>query len=250
MAKLLALFLGLCCSITAAAEVVTITIPSPTSGQLITDGCIPVYADAASDIGSRITGWRVYVDGVSKYNIQNTSRVHALICVPTVTTGSHTVKVKAWSETGVSGSSPSIGVSISNSFRIVAPKAEALSPATGQSFNNGLIRVAAFAEHANPITTWAVYIDGNKVFSSLQGAPQVKQYFPVPVGTHRVTVRVWDVNQAMTSFTATGVSVVKDPMNTDAFVNAPTNAITFSNMDRQGALSWKNPKTSPLVKRS
>jgi len=100
MAKLVALFLGLCCSITAAAEVVTITIPSPTSGQLITDGCIPVYADAESDIGSRITGWRVYVDGVSKYDIQNTSRIHARICVPTVTTGSHTVKAKAWSETG------------------------------------------------------------------------------------------------------------------------------------------------------
>jgi len=247
MAKLVALFLGLCCSITAAAEVVTITIPSPTSGQLITDGCIPVYADAESDIGSRITGWRVYVDGISKYDIQNTSRVHALICVPTVTTGSHTVKVKAWSETGVSGSSPSIGVSISNGFRIVAPKEEALSPATGQSFNNGLIRVAAWAEHANPISAWAVYIDGSKVFSSLKGAPQVKQYFPVPVGMHKVTVRVWDVNETMTSFTATGVSVVKDPMNIVAFVNAPTNAITFSNMDRQGALSWKNPKTGGVA---
>src|SRR5262249_46217242 len=154
----------------------------------------------------RITGWRVYVDGVSKYSIQNTLRVHALICVPTVTTGSHKVTVKAWSETGVSGSSPSIGVGISNNFRIVAPKQEALSPATGQSVNNGLSRVAARAEHANPITTWAVYIDGKNVFSSVNGAPQVKQYFPVPVGTHRVTVRVWDINQTATSFTATGVS--------------------------------------------
>src|SRR6185295_11397421 len=112
---------------------------------------------------------------------------------------------------------------ISNNFRIVATQQEALSPATGQSFSNGLIRVAARAEHAIPISSWAVYIDGNRVFSSVKGAPQVKQYFPVPVGTHRVTVRVWDVNQTMTSFTATGVSVVKDPMNTDAFVNAPTN---------------------------
>jgi len=82
----------------------------------------------------------------------------------------------------------------------VAPKEEALSPATGQSFNNGLIRVAAWAEHANPISAWVVYIDGNKVFSSVKGAPQVKQYFPVPVGTHKVTVRVWDVNETMTSF--------------------------------------------------
>src|SRR5215475_12538231 len=121
MPRVVALFLGLLCSISAAAEVVRIAIPSPSNGQVITDGCIPVYADAESDIGSRITGWRIYVDEVSKYFTQNTSRIHTRICVPTVTTGSHTVRVRAWSETGVSGSSPSIPLTISNVFRIVAP---------------------------------------------------------------------------------------------------------------------------------
>jgi hypothetical protein len=243
MTKLATVFFALLCSIPATAEVVSIAIPSPTSGQVITNGCIPIFADAKSDIGSKITSWRVYVDGVSKYSIQNTSRIHTFICVPAVTTGSHTVIVKAWSETGVSGSSPSLPVTISNVFRIVAPKEEPVSPATGQSFTNGLIRVAATVESPNPISAWGVYIDNVRVFTSAKGAPQVKQYFDVPVGRHRVTVKVWDVNQAVRSFTATDVWVVKDPMNTDAFVKAPSNAITFSNLDRQGALSWKAPNT-------
>src|SRR5262249_43047008 len=230
MKKIAPLFLGLVCSISAAAEAVSVTIPSPTDGQVITDGCIPVYADAASDIGSTIRTWRVYVDGASKYSIQNTSRIHTRICVPAVTTGSHTVMVKAWSATGVSGSSPSIGVTISNVFRIVAPKEEPLSPATSQSFTNGLIRVAASVESPYPISAWVVYIDSVRVFSSYPGAPQVKRYFEVPVGTHRVTVKVWDVNQTMRSFTATDVWVVKDPMNNDTFVQPPSTAITFSNM--------------------
>jgi hypothetical protein len=247
MSKVVAVFFGLLCgllfSVSAAAEVVKITIPSPTNGQVITDGCIPVYADAESDTGTRITGWRVYVDNVSKYSIQNTSRIHARICVPTVTTGSLSVKVKAWSASGVAGSSPSIGVTISNVFRIVAPKEEAVSPATGQTFTNGLIRVAAVAESPYPISGWGVYIDDRRVFTSFKGAPQVKQYFEVPVGSHRVTVKVWDVNNAMKSFTATNVWVVKDPMNTAPFVDPPPTASTFSNMDRQGALSWKRPIT-------
>jgi hypothetical protein len=243
MTKLVAVFFGLLFSISTAAEVVSITMPSPTNGQVITDGCIPVYANAKSDIGSKITRWRVYVDGVSKYSIQDTSRIHTRICVPTVTTGPHTVKAKAWSETGVSGSSPSIDVTISNIFRIVAPKEEPLSPATKQSFTNGLIRVAAAVESPYQISAWVVYIDSVRVFTSYPGAPHVKKYFEVPVGMHKVTVKVWDVNGSMKSFTATDVWVVKDPMNTDTFVKAPSTAITFWNMDRQGALNWKTPKT-------
>jgi hypothetical protein len=239
----LTVILGLVFSISAAAEVVSVTIPSPTNGQILTHGCIPVYAEAESDSGAKITGWRVYVDGVSKYNIQGTARLHTNICVPTVTTGSHAVKVKAWSETGVSGASPTIGVSISSTFQIVAPKEEALSPATTQFFNNGLIRVAATADSPFQLSGWVVYIDGVKVFTSRPGAPQVKQYFEVPVGMHRVTVKVWDVNGTMKSYAATNVLVAKDPMNTDPFVQAPATAILFSNMDRQGVLNWKAPKS-------
>lgn len=243
MTRLAAFFFALSFSISAAAEVVSITLPSPTEGQVMTSGCIPVFAVAKSDIGSRITGWRVYVDGVSKYTVQNTSRINARICVPAVTIGSHKVTVKAWAETGAVGSSPSIGISISNVFQIVAPKEEALSPATGQFFTNGLIRVAAVAESPYPMSAWVIYIDSARVFTSLQGAPQVKQYFQVPVGTHRVTIKVWDVNGAVRSVSATSVRVARDPMNTDAFVKAPSTATTFFNMERQGALNWKAPNT-------
>jgi hypothetical protein len=243
MSKLLLLIALLLSVISAAAEVVTVTLPSPTNGQVITNGCIPVYADAKSDTGSRITGWKVYVDGVSKYAATNTARVHTLICVPTVTTGAHKVTVRAWSESQVSGSAPSVNVTINSAFQIVAPMTEALSPASGQSFTNGLIRVATAVESPYQISAWVVYIDSVKRFTSFKGAPQVKQYFDVPVGMHKVTVKVWDVNNAVRSYAASNVWVAKDPMTTDTFVKPPSTAVTFSNMDRQGALSWKSPKT-------
>jgi hypothetical protein len=243
MSKLLVVLFFFASVISAAAEVVSVTLPSPTNGLVITNGCIPVYAEAKSDIGSQITGWRVYVDGVSKYVLSNTSRVHTLICVPTVTTGAHKVTVKAWSKTGVSGAAPSIGVTINNVFQIVATKAEPLSPAPGQSFTNGLIRVATAVESPYQISAWVVYIDGVKRFTSFQGAQQVKHYFDVPVGTHKVTVKVWDINNSVRSYSASNIFVVKDPMNTDAFVKPPSTATTFTNMDRQGALGWKTPKT-------
>jgi hypothetical protein len=230
-------------SIVAAAEVVTITIPSPTTGQIITNGCIPVFAVAGSDVGSKITAWNVFVDGVSRFSAQNTARINARICVPAVSTGSHMVQVKASSATGGAGVSPSIPVSISSVFRIVAPKDEALAPVAGQSFTNGLIRVSASAESPNQISAWGVYIDGVRVFTSFKGAPQVKQYFEVPVGTHNVIVKVWDINGVVRSITATNVLVVKDPMNSDAFVKPPVTAITLANLDRAGALGWKAPKT-------
>lgn len=243
MTRFLYLFLWLTISISAMAEVVTVTLPSPTNGQVITDGCIPVYADAKSDAGARIVAWRVYVDGISKYYVQNTSRVHTLICVPTVTTGSHKVTVKAWSANSVAGSAPSVGVTINNNFQIVPPKTEPISPASGQSFTNGLIRVATAVESPYQISAWVVYIDGVKRFTSFHGSPQVKQYFNVPVGMHKVTVKVWDVNNAVRSYSASNVWVAKDPMNSSAFVTPPSAALTFWNMDRQGALSWNYPKT-------
>lgn len=243
MFKVVALLLGFAFSLPAAAEVVSITSPSPTNGLAVVDGCIPVFAVATSDIGSRITGWRVFVDGVSKFSAQNTARINARICVPTVTTGSHSVKVQATSETGVSGSTPTASVSISNVFRIVAPRDEALSPVTGQSFTNGLIRVAALAESPFQISAWAVYIDNARVFTSFAGAAEVKHHFNVAAGTHTVVVRAWDVNGAARSFTATNVLVVKDPMNTQQFVSPPSTATMFSGMDHKGALTWKLPKT-------
>lgn len=244
MRKFACVLLGLLFPVSAAADLVTITSPLPTPDQLITDGCIHVYALAQSDAGAKIKGWHIYVDKKDTgYRAPNTARVNARVCVPTVSIGTHTVFARAWSSTGSFGDSIPVSVTISGDFSIVAPRDEALSPVAGQSFNNGLIRVSASAYHPYPLTKWIVYVDGQRAFVSYLQAVQVKTDVPVSLGTHRVTVKIWDVNNNVRSYTAKGVVVTQDPMNVTNFVKPPSTAITLSNLDDAGVIKWQAPKT-------
>jgi hypothetical protein len=234
--------------IVATAETVTITSPSPSAGQVFTNGCIQVYALAQSDVGASIKAWHIYVDQKdSGFRANNTKRINARLCVPAVSIGKHTVKVTAWSTNEVAGSSAAAQVTISGQYKIVAPNGEGLSPVSGQSFNNGLIRISAGVYSPYPLTKWIVYIDGIRAFTSYEGAIQVKTELEASVGTHKVTVHLWDVNQVMVSYTASNVHVTKDPMNIQPFVTAPSTAITLRNLDDkgalQGAVKWHGPFT-------
>jgi hypothetical protein len=238
------LLLGALFSIAASAETVTITSPVPTAGQLITNGCIQVYALAESDAGTAIAGWRIYVDNIStSFRANNTPRINVRVCVPEVSTGNHRVLVRAWSKTGAYGSSTAVNVNISSAYQIVAPNDEALSPVAGQAFNNGLIRVCTSAYSPYRLEQWVVYIDGQIAFTSYEHAIEVKKDLEVPLGTHTVAVKVTDVQGRIATYTAGDVLVTKDPMNIQPFVTPPSSAVTLPNLDDQGALHWKAPIT-------
>jgi len=226
MLKLAGVLLAFLFPIVAAAETVTITSPSPTAGQVINNGCIQVFADAQSNDGAKI---------------------NTRICVPSVSIGAHSVKVRAWSANQVFGDSHAVKVTISSTYKIIATSAEPLSPAAGQSFDNGLIRVAASADSPYQLAKWVVYIDGESAFTSYPGAIQVKTNLEVPVGTHDVTVQLWDVNNRMTSYSASNVVVTQGVMIVPPFVQPPSNAVTLLNLDDEGALKgaakWHGPFT-------
>lgn len=248
MFKLAGILLGILFPIVTAAETVKITSPSPTAGQVITNGCIQVFAVAQSNDGAKITGWRIYVDNVpSPFRAPNTARINTRICVPSVSIGSHSVKVRAWSAKDVFGDSPVVKVTISGAYKIVAPGGEPLRPATGQSFDNGLIRVATSAISPYQLAKWIVYIDGQSAFTSYAGAIQVKTNLEVPVGIHDVIVKVWDVNNHTASYSASNVVVTQGVMIVPPFVQPPSNAITLRNLDNEGALEgavkWHGPFT-------
>jgi hypothetical protein len=244
MFKLAVTLLGILFPIVTAAETVTITSPSPTAGQVFTNGCIQVFALAQSNVGAKITAWQIYVDNVATpFSAPNTDRINARVCVPSVSIGGHSVQIRAWSANHVYGESPVVNVTISSEYKIVAPAAEPLTPATGQSFDNGLIRVAANVDSPYPLTKWIVYIDGQIAFTSYEGAIQVATDLAVPVGTHNVIVKVWDVNERIASYSASNVVVTKDAMNVPPFVVPPSNAITLRNLDNQGVVKWHGPFT-------
>jgi hypothetical protein len=244
MFKLAGILLGILFPIVTAAETVTITSPSPTAGQVFANGCIQVFAVAQSSVGAKITAWQIYIDNVATpFSAPNTDRINTRICVPSVSIGSHSVMVQAWSANHVSGDSPVVNVTISSEYEIVAPAAEPLSPATGQSFNNGLIRIAASVYSPYPLTNWIVYIDGQIAFTSYAGAIQVETDLAVPVGTHDVTVKVWDVNKRIARYSASNVVVTEDVMTVPPFVVPPANALTVQNLDDKGAVKWDGPFT-------
>lgn len=243
MIKLAGILLGILFPIVAAAETVTITSPSPTAGQIITNGCIQVFALAQSDDGAKITGWRIYIDNVaSPFRAPNTDRINTRICVPSVSIGGHTVKIRAWANQ-VFSDTPVVNVTISSTYTIVAPADEPLSPATGQSFDNGLIRIATSVYSPYPLTNWIVYIDGQIAFTSYAGAVQVETDLEVPMGIHDVIVKVWDVNKRIASYTANNVVVTQDAMIVPPFVVPPSNAITLRNLDNHGVVKWHGPFT-------
>ena len=248
MLKLAGILLGILFPIVTAAETVKITSPSPIAGQVITNGCIQVFAVAQSSDGAKITAWRIYIDNVaSPFKAPNTSRINTRICVPSVSIGTHSVQVRAWSANNVSGASPVVKVNISTAYQIVAPASEPLSPATGQSFDNGLIRVATSAFSPYQLAKWIVYVDGQEAFSSYPGAIQVKTNLEVAAGIHDVIVKLWDVNNRTVSYSASNVSVTQGVMVVPPFVQPPSTAVTLRNLDDEGALAgavkWHGPFT-------
>jgi hypothetical protein len=247
MFKLAGILLGILFPLVAAAETVTITSPSPTAGQTITNGCIQVFALAESNTGAKITGWRIYIDNVeSPFRAPNADRINTRICVPSVTIGSHSVRLRAWAGQ-VFGDTPTVKVTIASTYKIIAPSAEPLSPASGQSFDNGLIRIAASADSPYQLATWTVYIDGEPAFTSYPGAVQVETDLEVPVGIHDVIVQVSNVNNTIASYSASNVVVTKDVMTVPPFVVPPSTATILKNLDDEGALKgavkWHAPFT-------
>jgi len=248
MFKLAGVLFGLLFTTFATAETVTITSPSPAAGQVFVNGCIQVYAIAQSDVGAKISSWRVYIDSKdSGFRATNLARINTTFCVPSVSIGSHTVLLRATSSNGVVGTTKAVSVTISGEYKIVPPSNEDLTPVTGQSFNNGLIRIATGVHSPYQLTKWIVYIDNKIAFISYEGAIQVKTDLAVPVGTHSVIVKVWDVNKTIAKYSASNVKVTTSAMYVPPFVKPPSTAITLRSLDDQGALQgavkWHGPFT-------
>jgi hypothetical protein len=86
----------------ATSDTITISAPvggslSPVSSANFANGQFPAVAAAVSAAGYEITGWEVYVDGKSVYEINNTAHINTYVCT---TAGKHTVKITAWDSIG------------------------------------------------------------------------------------------------------------------------------------------------------
>src|SRR5947209_9356580 len=99
---LLFLLLALLLTAPAAFATVTVTVSSPANNATVPTSLNFVAAATTDAAGARVTGWYIYVDSVAAWNTSGpTSSINASV---TMSTGTHTVLVRAWDSTGAFGS--------------------------------------------------------------------------------------------------------------------------------------------------
>src|SRR4051812_7268154 len=93
------LILALCLLAPAAAlATVTVTVSSPANGATVPNTVNVVASATTNASGARVTGWHIYVDTIDQWGTPGpTSSINQPI---TMTTGDHTVLVRAWDSTG------------------------------------------------------------------------------------------------------------------------------------------------------
>ncbi len=214
-------------TVTVAAAGVTVNVTSP-AGTSVTS---PVTIAASATSPNTITGWHIYVDSVDSYSAGQVSSINASIAV---TTGTHTVIVRAWDSTGAFGdqtlnltATEPIAVTVSSP----ANNATLQSPAT----------INASATSGHTITGWHIYVDGVDSFSAGQ-VSSISASVPMDIGTHTVIVRAWDstgafADQTLTLNIVAGVTVSVSKPIPNSTVSSPV-AVSASATSSRTITAW------------
>lgn len=186
-----------------------VVINSPANGASVSSP-VTVQASATATSGHTITGWWVYVDSVAVYNAGAVSMIDPSIAM---STGTHSVKVRAWDSSGVYGDQ-TISISVSTSHPTVSVSTPANNASVGTPFN---LQASAAAGAGKSISGWAIYLDGAAVFSA-GSVNSINTNIAASAGTHTVIVRAWDTSGAYGDQTLT-VTVANKP---SVAVSTPT----------------------------
>jgi len=162
----------------APPAAVNVTVTSPANNASV-NSPVSIAANAAST--HPITGWHIYVDSADSFSAGAVNSINASV---NMSSGTHTIIVRAWDSTGAFGDQTltltavsGVGVSVDTP----APGSNVVSP----------VPISASAVSANPITGWHIYVDNVDSFSAGQ-QDQIGANIAMSAGTHTVIVRAWD----------------------------------------------------------
>jgi hypothetical protein len=184
-----------------ALATVTVSIGRPLDGDVVA-APVSIAAQAATDAsGAEVTGWNVYVDGVSAYGTAGPAA--AINPHLAIGAGPHEVVVFAWDSTGdFASTAVNLTVGTCSGFTVSLD-----SPAGGSE--TAPVHFAASAASCHRVTAMALYADGVRVF--LQNGPRsVETDVDLPAGSHTVMARAWDSTGA-TIASATAAIEVEAP---------------------------------------
>jgi hypothetical protein len=196
--------------VTASAGVtVTVTAPASTS----VSSPVTVAANATSP--NTITGWHIYVDNVDVYTAGQVSSISASLAM---TTGSHTVIVRAWDSTGAFGDQ-TLNLTVTEPMTVTVS-----SPANNATVNSP-VTINANASSSHTVTGWHIYVDNVDSYSAGQ-VNSISASLPMDLGTHSVIVRAWDstgafADQTLTLNVVAGVNVTITTPVPNSTVSSP-----------------------------
>jgi hypothetical protein len=239
-------------ALVSASFAVTVSVSSPAPSAAVVS---PVTIHASASGSYPITGWRIYVDGVSVYSAGATQTISVPVAM---STGTHQVIVRVWDSSSAYGSS---------NFQVTAGAATASAAAGNSALSGSASTVAvsvsspgngasvaspatisAAASSGAPITGWQVYVDGVSAYSA-GATPSISAAVTMASGSHQVIVRAWNStgvygsqNLTLTVGSSSAASTAATNTTSTSGPTPPANAKVFSNIQQMGG--WGNCASS------
>jgi hypothetical protein len=181
-----------------ARAAVTVTIDRPIDGDILASP-IGIAAQASTSTpGARVTGWHVYVDGVSVFGTAGPSE--SLSTRVAMDNGDRELVVFAYDSNGDWGSAAvNLTVGDCSGFTVSLD-----APAGGTE--PAPVHFVASAASCHRITAFALYADGQRVYEQ-RGPRSVDTWVDLPAGNHSVYARAWDATGAASSSGAVPIEV-------------------------------------------
>jgi len=149
---------------------------------------ITIQASGFPTAGHAIGGWRVYVDSVDKYRAGNVDSIHPKI---SMSTGTHTVVVRAWDNSGAYGDQ-TLEVTVASPMSTVSVSTPTNNATVGSPVN---IHASALPTAGQTIGGWWIYVDGVGVYNA-GSVNAINANVAIGPGTHTVVIRAWDTSTA------------------------------------------------------
>jgi acid phosphatase len=178
-----------------------VTISSPGDGTFISSPAV-IHASAAPTTGHTISGWYIYVDNVPVYHAGAVSEINPSL---SMTSGTHTVLVRAWDTSGAYGDQ-----TLSLTAGTLAPFVSVFTPSNTANVGAPVnVQASASPTAGHSISGWAIYVDGNRVFNT-GAVTAINTEVGMSLGAHSVLVRAWDTSGAYGDETL-NLTIVKKP---------------------------------------
>ena len=164
-----------------------VIISSPAAGASV-GSPVTIQASAFPSSGHSIAGWWVYVDEVPVYNAGPVDAIDASVAMKT---GTHSIIVRAWDNSGAYASQ-----TVSVTVEALQPKVTVSTP-TNNTYVGSPVNILASLSPppGRTISGWWIYVDG---VGASNGGPAslINENIPIVLGTHTVIVRAWDSSGA------------------------------------------------------